>query len=119
MGEGFFKLRSSSHFQELWRKFFTQCGTDACKTLYQHITDIIFNDQVSNHFLVQAETEGSKQVELDYNGITVWYGMWVDMWQGCIKSLKHKLKKEHCTCLTEMNDVDPHEMSDESNDWMR
>ena len=77
---------------------------------------------VSSHFPIQAETEGSKQVELDYNEKNAlrYVGGYVTrrLHQKRTKS-KHKLKKELWTCLTEMNDVDPDEMSDESDDWMK
>ena len=35
-----------------------------------------------------------------------------------LKNSKHMMKKERCLCLTEMNDVDPKEMQDDSDDWM-
>ena len=35
-----------------------------------------------------------------------------------LKDFRHKLKDELCLCLTEMNDMDPDEINDESNEWM-
>ena len=60
-------MECQSLVQDLWRSFLTRCGTDTCETLYRHITDIIFKDMVSSHFMIQIETEDRKQVELDYN----------------------------------------------------
>ena len=31
---------------------------------------------------------------------------------------KHKMKTELCTCLSEMNDISPDEMCNDSDDWM-
>ena len=61
-------------------------------------------------------------MELDYNEKNAlrYVGGYVTrrLHQKITKS-KHELKKELCTCLTEMTDVDPDEMSDESDDWMK
>ena len=70
MWEQYFKVRSTSSFEGMWNDFLTKpCGTE---TLYQHITDIIFNHLISEKFPLarQIHTEDNqqeKQVQLDYN----------------------------------------------------
>lgn len=122
MWELFFKLRSSSKFIELWKEFLVRCGTDSKPAVYQHITDIIFKDIVSKHFAVTVQTEGSVQVQLDYNernALRYVGGYVTRVLHTRLKKSKDVKKRELCACLTEMNDVDPDEMCDDSDDWMK
>ena len=123
MWELFFKLRTSSYFEYMWKEFLTGCGTDTSPTVYQHVTDTVFKDMISMQFPVAAQMEGSThhEVQLDYKEKNAlrYVGGYVTraLYQKLQKS-KHLMKKELCACLTEMNDVDPDEMHDESDDWM-
>ena len=50
----FFKLRSSSEFEKMWKEFFDRCGMDSIAVDYEHITDIIFKKIVSKHLSVAS-----------------------------------------------------------------
>ena len=88
MWEYFFKLRSSSEFEVLWKEFLVRCGTDSKPAVYQHITDIIFKDIVSKHFAVEVQNEGSVQVQLDYNEKNA-----LRYVGGCHEGITHKVGK--------------------------
>ena len=125
MWEQFFKLRSSSKYEDMWKGFLVGCGTEASTTVYQHVTDTIFQDMVSVHFPVVAQTEmeGSTRthVQLDYNeknALRYVGGYVTRVLHHRLRKSKHGMKREFCACLTEMNDVDPDEMCDDSDDWM-
>ena len=43
MWEHYYQLRSSEEFSKKWVSFLIMCGAEPTNTLYQHITDCIFN----------------------------------------------------------------------------
>lgn len=46
----FFKVRSSSTFNSLWRLFLQRVGVSPTPILYQHLTDLIFKMLIRNRF---------------------------------------------------------------------
>ena len=53
----------------MWKEFLTNsCETEASPTLYQHITDLLFNS-ISEKFPVMSSSEAKKDedIQLDYN----------------------------------------------------
>ena len=52
MWELYFKQRSTSNFEDMWKDFLTKsCEIEASPTLYQHIiTDLLFNSMISENF---------------------------------------------------------------------
>ena len=64
MLEVFFKVRSSSTFEEMWKQFLTNCGTQASATVYQHVTDIVFNEMVSKQFPLETHAQDKVQPEI-------------------------------------------------------
>ena len=123
MWEQYYLLRSSSNFTENWTRFLQLSGAEATPTLYQHITDIIFNFLIKEHFISSEPTQAiTSTPTLDYNernALRYITGYISRKLYRTLKDSSHKLKDELCLCIAELNDVDPDELSEESNDWMR
>ena len=114
MWQLFFQLRSSDSYEDMWKEFLIKCGTEALPTVYQHVTDTLFNDMVVQHFPVTPPVESSSQPEttLDYNeknALRYVGGYVTRMLHQKLQNSKHPMKNELSLCLSEMNDSD---------DWM-
>ena len=123
MCEKFYQLRSTDEFALSWKTFLQLSGTEASPTLYQHITDLVFNHLISTNYTTQVPatpTEATAST-IDYkekNAIRYIAGYITRSVYRKLNDSKHHLKDELCLCLAELNDVDPEDMQDESKDWM-
>ena len=124
MWEKYHQIRSSDQFVARWKQFLQLSGARASPTLFQHITDIIFNHLIEKHFptCTTPATQSTEDIpSLDYNernAVRYISGYITRSVYRTLKDSKHKFKDELCLCLAELNDVDPGEMEDESNEWM-
>ena len=121
MWEKYYKIRSSDDYAAKWKFFLQLSGANASPTLYQHITDIFFNHLIQQHFPTSS-TEAPQSVQsLDYNesnALRYISGYLTRSIHHKLKKTTHKLQQELCLCLAELNDVNPDELDDESNEWM-
>ena len=122
MWQQYYIHRSTEEFADNWGAFLKQSGAIPSQTLYQHVTDIVFNHLIKEHFTTPSEpTQDTCTPTLDYNekNALCYISGYITRQAYCkFKDSKHELKDELCLCLAEMNDVDPDEMKDESNEWM-
>ena len=78
-------------------------------TLYQHITDIVFNFLIKEHFISSEPTQAiTSTPTLDYN-LRYITGYISRKLYRTLKDSSHKLKDKLCLCIAELNDVDPDE----------
>ena len=94
-------------------------GAAPSRTLYQHITDVVFNHLIKEHYTTISEpTPDPCTSTLDYkekNALRYISG-YISRQVYCnIKDSNHILKNE---CLSKMNDVDLDEMEDELSEWV-
>ena len=122
MFEQLYMLRSTNEFADKWVTFLKKCGvTDPTPTLFQHITDKVFNHLITVNYQKPTESSTVQVPQLDYkerNALRYVAGYVTRTIYHKLKDSKHPLKGELLLCLTELNDVDPSEMEDESKDWM-
>ena len=123
MWEQYYQLRSTNEFAHNWEAFLKQSGAVPSQTLYQHVTDIVFNHSIKEHYTAPSEpTPSTCTPTLDYNernALRYISGYISRHVYRRLKDSRHKLKDELCFCIAEINDVDPDEMNDESNEWMK
>ena len=123
MWEKFYTLRSSKEYAESWASFLRCSAVQPSQTVYQHVTDIVFNHLIKEHFTTQPQaTKDTPIPSLDYNeknALRYVCGYITRKIYQKLKDSSHKFKDELCLCLAEMNDVDPDEMNDESNEWTK
>ena len=116
MWEKYHQIRSSDQFVARWKQFLQLSGARASPTLFQHITDIIFNHLIEKHFptCTTPATQSTEDIpSLDYNernAVRYISGYITRSVYRTLKDSKHKFKDELCLCLAELNDVDPGEM---------
>ena len=122
MWEQYYTLRATNEFADTWASFLRHSGAEPSQTLYQHITDIVFNHLIKEHFTITSEpTQDTCNPTLDYNeknALRYISGYITRQIYRNLKDSRHKLKDELCLCLAEINDVDPYELNDDSNEWM-
>ena len=91
-------------------------GAEATPTLYQHI----FNFLIKEHFILSEPTQAiTSTPTLDYNKRNALRDTLSRKLYRTLKDSSHKMKDELCLCIADLNDVDPDELSEESNNWMR
>ena len=123
MWEKYYQLRSTDEFALNWKAFLLLSGTEATPTLYQHITDLVFNHLISTNYATQVPATPTETTPsaIDYkekNAIRYIAGYITRSVNRKLLDSKHLLKDELSLCLAELNDVDPDEMQDDSKDWM-
>ena len=123
MWEKYYQLRSTTNFSENWTTFLNLSGATVSPTLYQHNTNIVFNHLIKEHFTAASEPQQAttSTPTLDYNernALRYISGYITRKLYGKLKDSKHELKDKLCLCISELNDVEPDELSDESNEWM-
>lgn len=124
MWEKYYQLRSTEKFSADWTSFLQLSGAAASQTMYQHVTVVVMNHLIKKHFELpeQQATCTTSIPSLDYNernALRYISGYITRTLYRKLKQSKHQLENELCLCLAELNDVDPDEMHDESNDWMK
>ena len=73
MWEKFYQLRSTDEFALSWKTFLQLSGTEASPTLYQHITDLVFNHLISTNYTTQVPatpTEATAST-IDYSRLSL------------------------------------------------
>ena len=123
MWEKYYKIRSTDEFKAKWKRFLHLSGAVASPTLYQHITDLVFNHLIKKHFTTShtQPTQSDSIPPLDYNernAIRYISGYLTRSVYHKLNKSKHKYKDELCLCLCEINDVEPEEMN-ESSEWTK
>ena len=120
--ERYYTLRATKEFADNWASFLKSSGAAPSRTLYQHITDVVFNHLIKEHYTTISEpTPDPCTSTLEYNeknALRYISGYISRQVYRNLKDSKHILKDELCLCLSEMNDVDPDEMEDESSEWI-
>ena len=102
-------------FKGLW------CGCYP-NPVYQHITDKVFNHLLKVNCPIKSTAEATQSQLLDYNeknALRYVAGYVTRKIYRKLKNSKNLMKDELLLCLAEINDVDPNEMLDESNDWLK
>ena len=122
MWEAYFTLRSTDEFSSNWASFLKQSGAEVSQTLYQHVTDIVFNHLLKEHFTPPSQPKQDTCTStIDYNeknALRYVSGYITRTLYGRLKNSKHQFKDELCLCIAELNDVDPDELEDESSEWI-
>ena len=122
MWEQYYQLRSSEEFAKKWVSFLEMCGAEPTNILYQHITDYVFNHLIKSTYPITTGTQReAAPPELDYherNALRYVRGYTTRHLYAQLKRSANVMKEELMLCLSELNDVDPTEMEDDSNDWM-
>ena len=67
MYEQLYQLRSTEEFRSNWAAFLKKCGVEANPTLYQHITDKVFNYLITVNIPKPTESSDITVPQLDYN----------------------------------------------------
>ena len=68
MWERYYMLRATNEFADKWASFLRRSGAKSSQALYQHITNIIFNHLIKEHFSTTSEpTRDLYTPTLDYN----------------------------------------------------
>ena len=123
MWERYYQHRCTTNFTDKWTDFLKLSGAESTQTFYQHITDLVFNHLIKEHFptpSVPAQATTSTPT-LDYNernALRYVSGYITRRLYHKLQNSKHHLKDELCLCIAELNDVDPEEMSEDSEEWM-
>ena len=90
-------------------------------TLLQHKTDTVFNHLITVNYPKSTGSSTVQPQQLDYKEKTALRyvaGYVTRTIYRRIKDSNHPIKDELLLCLSELNEVDPSEMEDESKDWM-
>ena len=115
MWEQYYVLRSTDEFADNWAAFLLSSGVKPSPTLYQHITDSVFNHLIKEHYIMEhTQDQDTGTPTLDYNA------------KSALRYISYLTRKAHlklkestdklCLCLAEMNDIDPEE---KTNEWMK
>ena len=56
MWEQYYQLRSTNEFAHNWEAFLKQSGAVPSQTLYQHVTDIVFNHSIKELYYCTIKT---------------------------------------------------------------
>ena len=123
MWEKYYQLRSTDEFARNWETFLQLSGTEASPTLYQHITDLVFNHLISTTFTSATCTPTQATAsEIDYqekNAIRYIAGYVSRSIYRKLTASAHRFKDELRLCLAELNDANPEDMEDDSKDWIK
>ena len=123
MWEQYYVLRSTDEFADNWAAFLLRSGVKPSPTLYQHITNSVFNHLIKEHYTMEhTQDKDTGTPTLDYNeknALRYVSGYLTRKAHLKLKESTHAFKDELCLCLAEMNDIDPEEMNDDTNEWMK
>ena len=111
--EQFYHTRCTADFAKNWEACLKVCGVDAIPTLYQHITDKVFNHLLKVNCPIKPTAEATQSQLLDYNeknALRYVAGYVTRKIYRKLKNSKNLMKDELLLCLAEINDVDPNEM---------
>ena len=109
MWQQYYILRSTKEFADSWAAFLRESRAVPSQTLYQHVTDIVFNHLIKEYFPTPSEpTQDTCTLTLDYSEKNA-----LRYIAGCItRQAYHKLKDSRHKLKDEMNDVDPDKMKE-------
>jgi len=100
----FFGVRSSEEFTKLWKEFLSKASVNETPTLYQHLTTLLFNEEVSK--AIKMETQSPHAIEpltsneknaLRYTAGYICRHLWK-----LLERSSHESKEELVLCLMEM-----------------
>jgi len=101
----FYLLRTSNGFSEMWRQFLPTTKPPVEPVLYQHLTDLIFQNLINSHFkIVYLDQEQEpKEMNLNERNVLRYIAGYVcRKLRTKLERENHELKEEMVLCLVEL-----------------
>ena len=100
----FFCVRSSEEFTKLWKDFLSKANVNETPTLYQHLTTLMFNEEVTK--AIKMETKSPHAIEPlndnEKNALRYTAGYICRHLRKQLECSSHEMKEELVLCLMEM-----------------
>ena len=107
MWKGLFLLRSKPEFRSQWAAFLKAANKPLKPVLFQHITDIIFREHLSNHikmmYLEQGDEPEDSELRESERGVLRYIAGYIcGHLRQRLERENHELKEEMILCLMEL-----------------
>jgi len=117
--QSFFTVRSSEEFIKLWKDFLATANVSQTPTLYQHLTTLIFNKEISKAAKVEAQSSGAMEplTDNERNALRYTAGYVCRHLRKQLERCSHEMKEELVLCLMELTTKKDSAASNIDEEW--